>query len=207
PDARLAGIQYDIEPYTLAAWGAEPAGYRGWARAVRTLALNAGEPVHLVLPFWIAEEEEGAAFLREIESSVSGVTIMAYRTDAASVSTIAEPLLNWGSKTGKPVRVALETGAVAEETEENFVGAPRGRIAVVTGEDGKARATLLDQDATIPGAAMYTLAARTTAPPERISFLGDDRRMLDTAGALAAPLGAWAAFDGFAYHGFAWAQP
>jgi hypothetical protein len=28
--------------------------------------------------------------------------------------------------------------------------------------------------------------------------------MRETAGALAAALGAWGAFDGFAYHGFRW---
>jgi hypothetical protein len=206
PEARLAGIQYDIEPYALAAWGREPAAYGGWSHAVRTLAKSAGAPLHLVLPFWIAEEEEGPAFLSEIAPAVSGITIMAYRTDAARIAAAAEPLLAWGAATGKPVRVALETGPVAEETEESFVQAPSGRIAVAAGADGKAQAALLDRDATIPGAAMYTLAARITAPPERISFLGDDRRMLATAGALSQALVAWSSFDGFAYHGLRWVE-
>ncbi|HEY0011472.1 MAG TPA: hypothetical protein VGB79_01315 [Allosphingosinicella sp.] len=204
PDARLAGIQYDIEPYTLAGWGREPAGYHGWSHAVRTLARSAGAPVHLVLPFWIAEEEEGPAFLREIAAAVSGITIMAYRTDAPRIFAAAEPLLSWGAAAGKPVRVALETGPVAEETEESFAQAPSGRLAVVAGEDGTVRATLLATVAAIPGAKMYAPAGRTTARPERISFLGNDERMMETARALATPLGAWPAFAGFSFHGLRW---
>ncbi|HZF93316.1 MAG TPA: hypothetical protein VEZ20_00430 [Allosphingosinicella sp.] len=203
PAARLAGVQYDIEPYTLASWGQEPAGYRGWSEAVRTLARSAGQPIHLVLPFWIAEGEEGQAFLRAVQASVSGVTVMAYRTEAALVSVVAEPLLNWGSANGKPVRVALETGPVAEEVEESFVAAPRGRIAL-SGAGRQVTATLLDRGGAVPGARMFALAGRTTAPPARISFLGDDRRMLETSRALAGALSAWSSFDGFSYHGLAW---
>lgn len=204
PDARLAGVQYDIEPYTLPAWGREPASWRGWARAVRALARAAGAPVHLILPFWVAEEEEGRAFLAEVESSASGITIMAYRTDAAAVAVIAEPLLAWAGAAGKPVRVALESGPVAEEAEESFAPAPRGRIAVRETPAGTARATLLNRDAALPGALMYAFTARTAAPPAQISFLGDERRMVETARELAGPLSAWSAFEGFAYHGLAW---
>ncbi len=207
PDARLAGVQYDIEPYTLAAWGQEPVGWRGWAEAVRTLARGVGAPVHLVLPFWIAEEEEGRAFLARVEAAVSGVTVMAYRTDSAAISSVAEPLLSWGSARGKPVRVALETGPVAAETEERFVPAETGRIAVAEARGGKAHATLLAATAALPASRMFAPAGRTLAAPTRISFLGDDRRMIETIRALAAPLAAWSSFDGFAFHGLRWAQP
>jgi hypothetical protein len=206
PAARLAGVQYDIEPYTLAAWGQEPAGYRGWSAAVNTLARSAGEPIHLVLPFWIAEGAEGQAFLSDVAPSVSGVTVMAYRTEASLVSVVAEPLLSWGSANGKPVRVALETGPVAQEVEESFVAAPQGRIAL-TSAGRQVTATLLDRGAALPGARMFALAARTSAPPSRISFLGDDRRMVETSRTLAVALSAWSSFDGFSYHGFAWPGP
>ena len=206
PEARLAGVQYDIEPYALPAWGREPAGYGGWSDAVLALARALEAPIHLVLPFWIAEEEEGRAFLRAVEAAVSGVTAMAYRTDAARIAVAAEPLLAWGSARGKPVRVALETGPVAEETEQLFHPAPRGRLAVAPAGTGRATATLLPDETALPGAAMYAPGPRTVAPPARISFLGDDRKMRAAAHALAAPLAAWSAFDGFFYHGLSWPE-
>jgi hypothetical protein len=119
-------VQYDIEPYTLPGWGAHPVDYRGWTRAVRALAAAARRPVHLVLPFWIADDEGGERLLREVAGSVSGVTAMAYRTDPAAIAQIAEPLLNWGAAARKPVRIALEAGPVAAEIEEAFRPAATG---------------------------------------------------------------------------------
>jgi hypothetical protein len=65
-DARLAQIQYDIEPYALRSWGAYPADYVGWTEAVRALAAAARRPVQLVLPFWIGDDEGGLRLLREV---------------------------------------------------------------------------------------------------------------------------------------------
>jgi hypothetical protein len=203
PEARLGAVQYDIEPYTLPAWGRHPADYRGWSEAVRRLARAAGEPLHLVLPFWLAEEEEGRTFLSQVAPAVSGVTIMAYRTDAAMITRFAEPLLHWAGNAGKPLRVALEAGPVREETEELFVAAPHGRIAVRQAGE-KAIATLLGEEASLPGARMFASTGVVRVRPERVSFLGAEQRMIATAEALAAPLAAWPAFDGFAYHGLAW---
>jgi hypothetical protein len=203
PEARLAAVQYDIEPYALAVWGRHPADYRGWSNAVRTLSRALGAPIHLVLPFWLAEEEEGPAFLEAIAPSISGITIMAYRTDAGAVSRIAEPLLTWGGAAGKRVRVALEAGPVGDEAEERFISAPRGRIAVAR-VGGKVTATLLSEEEAVPGSVMFASTGRTRTPPERMSFLGAEQRMRETAEALAAPLASWPAFDGFAYHGLAW---
>jgi hypothetical protein len=203
PEARLGGVQYDIEPYTLPTWGRHPADYRGWSEAVRRLARAAGEPIHLVLPFWLAEEEEGRTFLNQVAPAVSGVTIMAYRTDAGMITRFAEPLLHWAGTAGKPLRVALEAGPVREETEELFVAAPRGGVAVRQ-VAGKTVAALLREEASVPGALMFRSTGVVRVRPDRVSFLGAEGRMVATAEALAGPLAAWPAFDGFAYHGLAW---
>lgn len=113
-DARLTGIQYDIEPYVLESWGHYPWNHRGWAEAVKALAGAVGEPVHLVLPFWIAADAMGRRFLEEVTSSARMITGMAYRTELAALTSAAEPLLAWGSEQGRPVRVALEAGPLPE---------------------------------------------------------------------------------------------
>ncbi|OBX18624.1 hypothetical protein A9995_11760 [Erythrobacter sp. QSSC1-22B] len=115
-DAQLAEIQYDIEPYVLQGWGKPPVDYRAWSAAVNALARAVGAQVHLVLPFWVADEACGVRFLRDVEPSVKAVTIMGYRTEAALVADLARPLLHWGVEASKPVRIALEAGPVAGET-------------------------------------------------------------------------------------------
>ena len=205
-DAGLAGVQYDIEPYTLHSWGTYPADYRGWTEAVRALASAAGRPVHLVLPFWIVDDEGGLRLLRELGPSISGVTAMAYRSDPAAIGAIAEPLLSWGVTAGKPVRIALESGPVAPETEERFRPAATGRLAVRQAE-GRPRALLLEQDGRIPGAQMFASQGRAMVEPARISFLGDEALMVRAAGQLRAAFGAWSSFQGISYHGISWLTP
>jgi hypothetical protein len=202
-DARLAAVQYDIEPYTLAGWGAHPADYRGWAQAVRALAQAAGRPVHLVLPFWIADDAGGAQLLRGVAGSVSGVTAMAYRSEPAEIAAIAEPLLAWGVAAGKKVRIALEAGPVAAESEERFRPAASGRLAVLQ-VGGEGRALLLAGEGRIEGAQMFASAGRASVEPGRISFLGNEAEMVRAAGRLRAAFGAWSSFEGLSYHGIDW---
>jgi hypothetical protein len=183
--ARLAGIQYDIEPYVLPGWGTNPVDHAAWSDAVIALAQAAGGPVHLVLPFWIADEPAGVRFLRDVEASVKAVTVMSYRTDSALAASLAEPLLHWGGKAGKPVRIALEAGPVACEAEEVLVPDASGRSAPI------------ETDAMDAGRG----AIRT--PSDRISFLGDEQRMFAAAREVARVASAWRAFAGIGFHGLA----
>lgn len=204
--ARLAGVQFDIEPYVLPAWGTPAANYRAWSAAVVALAGAAGGPVHLALPFWIADDEDGARFLEEVRASVREVTAMTYRTDPATVTVIAEPLLHWGARTGIPIRLALEASPVDAEAEERFVPAESGTIALVE-RAGTATALLLDREAALPGARMYRSRGTVQVRPERISFLGDEARMRAAARLLAPAFAAWPSFAGISYHGLRWSSP
>jgi hypothetical protein len=185
--ARLAGVQYDIEPYTLPSWGTYPADYRGWTEAVRALASAAGGPVHLVLPFWIADNAGGLRLLRELGPSISGVTAMAYRSDPAAIGAITEPLLSWGVTAGKPVRIALEAGPVAPETRSDSAPPPPGASR------SSKRAAHARAAAGAGGASrrrkMFASQGRITVEPARISFLGDEARMMRAAAGLRAAFG------------------
>lgn len=198
----LAGIQYDIEPYTLEEWGQEPAGYLGWAEAVTRLAAAAGAPVDLVLPFWLPTSDEGRAFLARVEPAVRAVTVMSYRTQASLLAQVAEPFLAWGVRHEKPVRLALEAGPIADEVEEIYREAAVGTLAVWEGP--APRLVFLDQPGVRAGAKMFARQQVHTIPGSRISFLGDEPRLFETAKTTAPAFSAWPTFAGFAVHGLRW---
>lgn len=201
-DAQLSGIQYDIEPYVLPDWGTSPVDHEAWSAAVNALAQASGGPVHLVLPFWIANEPAGAQFLRDVEASVNAVTIMSYRTDGLLAPSLAEPLLQWGGIAGKPVRIALEAGPVASEIEERFVPATSGQLALIE-TDGLVTATFYPEATMVAGAAMYASQGKVRTQSDRISFLGKEQQMLEAAEQVARAASAWDAFAGISFHGLA----
>jgi hypothetical protein len=201
--ARLAAIQYDIEPYVLPEWGRPPVDYGGWSAAVNALARAAGEPVHLALPFWVAEGAGGAGFLREVRASIRSVTAMTYRTDPALVTVLAEPLLHWGNLAGVPVRLALESGPVSAEAEEAFEPAATGTIALIE-KNGATIALQLAREGVFPGARMYRSRGAVEVRPEKISFLGDEAGLLRAARQLAPAFSAWRSYAGISFHGLRW---
>lgn len=202
---RLAGVQYDIEPYTLAQWGGSgAASYRSWKETILLLARELGGPIDLVLPFWIANEEGGRDLLGEVAPHVRSVTIMSYRTDLALLSQIAEPLLAWGVDHRIPIRIGLEAGTIADETEQLFTASASGTLAVTGGETPKV--ALLADDAAVPGAAMFKGRHLQHIPGGMISFQGDEERMRALAMRAAPLLAAWPSFAGFAFHGLKWSD-
>lgn len=204
-DSRLAGVQYDIEPYVLPEWGSAPSDYADWSAAVNALSRTVESPVDLVLPFWIANDAAGLAFLRDVEASVSGVTVMSYRADGALSADLAQPMLGWGVTAGKPVRIALEAGPVASESEETFVAAAEGQLALRE-RDGQIMATYYTEPTSVPGARMYASRGMVLTRSDRISFLGDEQRMVESAHDVARTASAWDSFAGIGFHGLTWPQ-
>jgi len=201
-EERLAGIQYDVEPYVLAGWGREPVGYSAWVDAVLRLRQAAGEQVDLVLPFWIGQEEEGRDFLRRVAPAVRILTVMSYRTELPLLTQVAEPLLAWGAAEGVKVRLALEAGPIADETEQVFRPAVAGTLAVMPGAEP--RVLLLSSPGSVPGAQMYARQSESLVPAQRLSFLGREEAMVELARRSEPLFSAWPSFAGFAFHGLKW---
>lgn len=204
-DTRLKGVQYDIEPYVLLNWGSVQSDYAGWSAAVNALAKAVGNPVDLVLPFWIANDDVGLAFLRDVDPSINGITVMSYRSDGPLAAALAQPLLGWGVTAGKPVRIALETGPVGSESEETFVPAAKGQLALRE-RDGLITATYYTEPTNVPGARMYASRGTVLTRSDRISFLGDEQRMVEAAHDVARTASAWDSFAGIGFHGLTWPE-
>ncbi|GJD93999.1 hypothetical protein [Methylobacterium iners] len=204
PEARLDGLQYDIEPYLLPAFAAEPeAVFRGWAETLDALtAAKPPFPLDLVLPFWLADNPSAHLVMPAIARAAARLTVMAYRTNAAEVMRAAEPLLAWGAAASLPVQVALEAGPLGDETTRLYARAASGPLWIVPQAEGDALLVLLHQPRAAAGdARVYALERESVFAGARVSFLGDHARVEATAVELAAGLSAWQSFGGLAFHG------
>jgi hypothetical protein len=201
-DAQLAGVQYDIEPYLLPSFERERETIlAAWADTVAALRAALGERIDLVLPFWIADRPDARHLLLDrLEPHVQRITIMAYRTQADTVTSAAEPLLAWGSELGIPVTVGLEAGIVADEVHRHYVPATQGDLHLVRIGDITAAILLEGMHEGLPGSA-FRLDRTVRIPGSRISFLGDVGRMMEVARQTEGRLTAWSAFSGLAFHG------
>jgi hypothetical protein len=204
PEARLDGLQYDIEPYLLPAFAAAPDSvFRGWAETLDALdAAKPPFPLDLVLPFWLADNPAAHLVMPAIARTAERVTVMAYRTSAAEVMRAAEPLLAWGAAASRPVQVALEAGPLGDETTRVYARADSGPLWVVPQAAGEALVLLLHWPrAAEAGARAYALERESVFPASRVSFLGDRARVEVVAAQLAGGLSAWPSFGGLAFHG------
>lgn len=204
PAARLDGVQYDIEPYLLPAFAAEPERVvRGWAETLDALAAaDTSFGLDLVLPFWLPNSSAAPVILPAIARVAERVTVMAYRTTAAEVMAVSEPLLTWGATAALPVYVALECGSLGDETTRTYASAAAGDLWVLPQPTGDALMLILNaSQPAAPDTRVYALEHESVFAGSRVSFLGDHARLDSTAAELAEVLGAWPNFKGFALHG------
>jgi hypothetical protein len=113
------GIHLDVEPYLTTGWttdlqATETAYLKllDRMRAASTLQLEAD------VPFWFGEYTVGRKNLAdEVLRRVNGVTVMSYRDTATgpnSLLAVSQDWLNRGRAAGKRVRLAAETGELAD---------------------------------------------------------------------------------------------
>lgn len=203
-DRRLAGVQYDIEPYLLPGFRADPERIlRGWAATLD--GLSAAAPplaLDLVLPFWLPLHGSAGLVMPTIRRVAERVTVMAYRTTPAEILAAAEPMLAWSTAAGRPLHLALEAGPVGDETTRTYRRAETGDLLLVTDPGGGALALLLTGAITLPATdRLYSRQRDNTFPGSRVSFLGDRQRLEEVLAQVAIRSSAWPSFSGIALHG------
>lgn len=199
--SRLAGLQLDIEPYVLPGYAQRPQAFdRAWARTVVEVSAAADMPVEAVIPFWFAVKPHRTDALDALAGTVAGVAVMAYRGDADGVAGAATPALDWGRRTGVPVRVAMENGPIPDEDRLVFRPAEMGTLWQVD-VNGTWVMLLLERPAANPVGPTLALASRNQVPGRRVSFLGDEKALAEAVDALQTRLGGHPAFRGLAIHG------
>jgi len=178
PNQRLAGIQYDIEPYLNPHFALDKGVWlQAYVDTVAQLAAAADMPVELAVPFWWPMlAVDGKPLLDLLADLVDGLAIMNYRTDPDEIRRLAEPFLSWGAAHDRYVRVGLEAGPLPDQEMVSFrVGRP-GRLWHVLVGDADA-IVLLDKALENPAGASLQERFSVPVPAANTTFFGQRDRL------------------------------
>jgi len=197
-EQRLAGVQFDVEPYLLPGYAlAEPQWQARYVELVAALhEASEGLPLEMVVPFWWANR---TALLDGIAPHVSGLTVMDYRTHRDEIVRFAAPFLDWGTRQGKAIRIALEAGPVGEETVRQYVRAERGELWQ-SEIGGTTILLLLKAPQANPDGPAYRIAGSRVQDGSATSFHRNPATLVDIAPDLEKDFSAWSSFNGLALH-------
>ncbi|MFC4350339.1 hypothetical protein ACFOW6_02155 [Fodinicurvata halophila] len=202
PQSRLAGVQYDIEPYLLTGFNLDrPAWLDAFRNTLEELTAVLDMPVELALPFWFAGNPQiEARFLDRLPDSVVSIAVMSYRTQPSDLQEIATPFLDWGTDENMPIRIGLEAGPLSDELHLNYRPAEQGELwALELG--GHNALVLLDEPARNPHGTSWRYSHRHISPGDRLSFNGDIQAMQLLMSEVEPKFQVWPSFHGFALHG------
>jgi hypothetical protein len=201
PDARLGGVQFDVEPYLLPdnvlPAARRDTAYVAMARAVKAAAGNA-LTVDFVVPFWWGRNQ---ALLDALAPCAHILTVMDYRTDRDQIVDFAIPFLDWAGAHDRRVRIALEAGPIDPEVQRRYVRATDGRgdlLAVDVG--GRQVLALLRQPLMAKDARLYRLQSTRDIDGSATTFHKDKAALLRLLPGLETELSAWDGFGGIAVH-------
>jgi hypothetical protein len=201
PEARLRGVQFDVEPYllpdTVLPAARRDAAYVDMARAVKAATGDALR-VDFVVPFWWGKNR---ALLDALAPHADVVTVMDYRTDRDQIVDFAIPFLDWAGAHGRRVRIALEAGTIDPEVQRRYVRAtdgPGDLLAVDVG--GRQVLALLRQPLAAKDATLYRLQSTRDIDGSATTFHKDKAALLRLLPGLETEFGAWDGFGGIAVH-------
>jgi len=199
PEARLRGVQFDVEPYLLPdsvlAPARRDAAYVDMARALKAAA-GPGLRLEFVVPFWWGRNQ---ALLDALAPHADALAVMDYRTDRGQIVDFAIPFLDWAAGHGRQVRIALEAGSIAPEVQRRYVKATTGDLQAVD-INGRRVLVLLRQPLEAAGAALYRLQSTRTIDGSATTFHNDKSVLMGLLPGLEAEFGAWDGFGGIAIH-------
>jgi hypothetical protein len=203
PGERLRAMQFDVEPYLLDDAVLDPKArdreYLAMAQALHAAA--GGIPLEFVVPFWWWDKE---SLLAGLANASDGLAVMDYRTDPDDIVRFAVPFLDWGSRHGKRVRIALEAGRVAPELQRRYVRAEADEAgSLLLARAGEASVlVLLRQPVKEASGTLYRLSGERTLDGSATSFHGNRAQLHALLPGLERDLSAWASFGGLALHGW-----
>ncbi|WP_147274678.1 hypothetical protein [Phyllobacterium bourgognense] len=201
PSGRLAGIQYDIEPYILPAYAFDRRTmWNDWSDTLKQLhALWRGK-VEVVVPFWLTDDLYGQEAIERIRPFISSLAVMSYRTEDQAIVNVSEPWLTWGVLHGVDIVIALENGPIPDEVHRSYVRSETGTAELVRFSAADA-VVLSDVPVSSKEKMIYRFNHEITVSGSRISFQGKLPTLLATIDRLRSTFPAWRSFSGFALHG------
>lgn len=230
-EAAFGGLHLDIEPYLLPEWKSERdtvvAAFLTLFDRLQREARAADLPLEAAIPFWFdgvpaPTAENGTPVARSVfeglADRVDAVVVMDYRTTAHGSNgllALAETELELASARGRKVMVALETGALPDETRLRFRGRgnpglppePGDWVVAVTGPDPQLWLVEIGGDLPAevrahPGEVLHwRVAQRLELPAALQTFYGGrPESLLALLAESERALERYSAFAGFALH-------
>ena len=203
-DERLAGLQYDIEPYLMEGYRLSPHRWNGLyrdflAQVKQTTAL----PLEVALPFWFAGQKvpEGGLFLDAVTTSISSVVVMDYRTERRQIVDFARPFLAWGVRQGRPVHIALETVTLPDLDMAVYRPSRRGTLWMKRQGEITMLFLLRGPVEKTQDGHLFSFSHRTTSPASQTTFFGRTDVLRALLPELEQELSEWPSFAGTAVHG------
>ncbi|MBL0933784.1 MAG: hypothetical protein IBJ07_03440 [Rhizobiaceae bacterium] len=195
----VAGVQYDVEPYLLAAHAADPEkSWRAWAALIAELNDIFDAPVSVVVPFWMIDDSTAKAALRNVAGHVEDFVVMAYRTDHGAIEGISAPWLELAAPEPVGVRVALENGPLPVEHHRTYRRAEAGEVVLLAEPSTvELHGQMVAQG---PDRKAYAFSHEVVTDPRRTTFDGDLAGLATARTRLTETLAAWPRFRGLAFH-------
>ena len=199
PAARLAGIQYDVEPYLLPAHVLDPLQRdRRFLELAAALRQAAGStPLEFVVPFWWSDKP---GLLRSLARHADGLAVMDYRTDPDQIVRFAAPFLDWGVEHGKRVRIALEAGPIGAEVQRRYQRVAPGARGDLLLVEIEGRQVLVLLRAPVAHAHAFIQTGSRAIDGSATTFHRDKAALVRLLPQLEKVFGAWTSFSGIALH-------
>ncbi|CAE6712206.1 hypothetical protein [Nitrospira defluvii] len=187
PLGLLSGVQLDLEPYLVSGFLQDEAQLRRYLGTIEMVkdAIQGRARLSMVIPFWLAAPTvSGRPLAFAVMDLADEVAVMSYRTDLDEIQDIADDILRYGSVSGIPVWLAVETTVLPVEQHVVLRRAPQsGQADALLDRDhrllrwrpiGEADSTGLHRE-------WFRVHRRFTVNPERLSFAGRSRAQVSSA--------------------------
>jgi len=199
---RLAGIQYDIEPYLIAGFSLSTSmWYEMYITTIQALDNALQMPLEVVVPFWWHNVRVNDDFLIDLVAPyIDGLTVMNYRTDRAMIERFANPFLVWGSEHQIPIRIALEAGKLPDETQWRYHKKPAGELWRLKVAEFDIL-LLLEKAHQNPTGDAFLFASQRQVSSSQVTFYHDKKALFEMLPDLEEAWRIWPAFQGIALHG------
>jgi len=201
-DLKLAGIQYDIEPYLVSGYALE---VESWAQAyvdtISQLHEVANMPLEIVIPFWWNKQMlKNKSLLDHLVPYVESINIMNYRTSADLLERFAQPLLAWGERNKRRVSIALEVGPLAVEKQWRFNKASSGELWQIQVAEHDVL-IYLDQAMFNPDLKVFKRVASRELSVDAVTFKAKYLELMHLLPNLEQSWENWSSFSGISLHG------
>ena len=202
---RLDGLQLDIEPYLIPGYlYAKSEMMEKYANIVNAVRQNSPHlALDIVLPFWFdINAMLELANLDNIENSITSITVMDYRTEPDQIKYFAKKFLAWGEIHHKIINIALESGIMPKEENNQYQLADTGELNEFD-MAGIRTMLLLKQPIkkTASVESVFKLIHSQSVDGTSVSFYGHRDMLMQLVPMLEKEFSLWGSFNGMSLHG------